>query len=133
MTPCLLDAHSALWHMFEPAKLSAAALAATRATQSSSGFVAISAITLVEARYLAEKYRIPATYLSDLLLAVDGSSPLIETFAVTSRVARATELTPRSVVPDLVDRIIGATALYHGLPLVTADAKLRASPVPTIW
>jgi len=37
------------------------------------------------------------------------------------------------MVPDLPDRIIAATALSHNLPLVTADHKIRASRIPTIW
>jgi predicted nucleic acid-binding protein len=52
---------------------------------------------------------------------------------VTVEVARATEHIPRSIVPDLPDRIIAATALVLGLPLVTADRQIRAAPIPTIW
>ncbi len=31
------------------------------------------------------------------------------------------------------DRIIAATALHLGLPLVTRDHRIRASSVTTIW
>jgi predicted nucleic acid-binding protein len=31
------------------------------------------------------------------------------------------------------DRIIAATALYLGVPLVTRDGKIRAADVETIW
>ncbi len=35
---------------------------------------------------------------------------------------------------DPADRIIGATALVHGLPLVTSDRRIQASgEVPCIW
>jgi len=41
---------------------------------------------------------------------------------------------PRNVVPDLPDRIIAATALSLGLPLITKDAKIRSCKVlETIW
>jgi predicted nucleic acid-binding protein len=43
------------------------------------------------------------------------------------------ERIPRDVVPDMPDRIIAATALTHDLPPVTADGKIRASRIPTIW
>ncbi|MEK7833969.1 MAG: PIN domain-containing protein [Acidobacteriota bacterium] len=33
---------------------------------------------------------------------------------------------PRTTVPDMPDRIIAATALTLGLPLVTCDHKIRA-------
>ncbi|MCA9438394.1 MAG: PIN domain-containing protein, partial [Candidatus Omnitrophica bacterium] len=39
----------------------------------------------------------------------------------------------RESVPDLPDRIIAATALHRGLPLVTRDRQLRESEVETIW
>ncbi len=35
--------------------------------------------------------------------------------------------------PDMPDRIIGATALHLGLPLITRDGKIRASDLRTIW
>jgi PIN domain nuclease of toxin-antitoxin system len=35
---------------------------------------------------------------------------------------------------DSANRIIGATALVEGIPLLTADREIRNSPVlPTIW
>ena len=40
---------------------------------------------------------------------------------------------PRAVVPDLPDRMIAATALYMGLPLVIADHRIRAAGQPTVW
>lgn len=49
--------------------------------------------------------------------------------AIADAVARV----PRDQVPDMPDRIIAATALASGLPLITRDARIRASSVPTIW
>lgn len=39
----------------------------------------------------------------------------------------------RADVPDMPDRIIAATPLALGLPLVTRDGKIRSSGIPTIW
>jgi PIN domain nuclease of toxin-antitoxin system len=37
-------------------------------------------------------------------------------------------------IRDPADRLIVATALHHGIPLVTTDAKIRAARVvETIW
>lgn len=36
-------------------------------------------------------------------------------------------------VPDMPDRIIAATAMHLGLPLVTRDRKIRAANVETVW
>jgi predicted nucleic acid-binding protein len=48
------------------------------------------------------------------------------------RVADAVAGVTRGVVPDMPDRIVAATALALGLPLVTRDTQTRSSPVPTI-
>jgi len=41
---------------------------------------------------------------------------------------------PRAVVADMSDRIIAATALSLGLPLVTADTAIRKlTNITTIW
>ena len=43
-------------------------------------------------------------------------------------------LFPRLTVPEIGDRIIAATALSLGLPLVTNDHKIRElSVIQTIW
>jgi PIN domain nuclease of toxin-antitoxin system len=41
---------------------------------------------------------------------------------------------PASSPKDPLDRIIGATALIHDIPLVTADGTIRKSrAIPTVW
>jgi predicted nucleic acid-binding protein len=48
-------------------------------------------------------------------------------------VADALKRVNRSEVPDLRDRIAAATAVALGAPLVSRDAKIRASQGQTIW
>ena len=48
-------------------------------------------------------------------------------------IARALRRIPRAVVPEMPDRIIAATALYLGLPLVTRDLRIRSADITTIW
>lgn len=40
---------------------------------------------------------------------------------------------PYSEIPELPDRIIAATALHLGVPLICGDAVIQASNVPTPW
>jgi hypothetical protein len=45
----------------------------------------------------------------------------------------AFESVSRAEVPDLPDRIVSATAVALGVPLVSRDGKIRGSQVLTIW
>jgi len=49
------------------------------------------------------------------------------------RVTQALQEIARNDVPDMPDRIIAATALCLGLPLISCDGKIRASIGETIW
>lgn len=133
MSALLADTHVILWHLFAPSRLSPTADAAFKACIQSRTEVFVCTITLVEVRYLTEKGRVPQHYLSDLLTAIADPTTLILALPVTLDIALATEHIPRRIVPELLDRIIAATALAHNLPLVTADTRLRAAPIPTIW
>jgi predicted nucleic acid-binding protein len=40
---------------------------------------------------------------------------------------------PREDIPDLPDRIIAATALFYGVPVLSRDARIRSSSIQAIW
>jgi predicted nucleic acid-binding protein len=48
-------------------------------------------------------------------------------------VARMLANIERSQVPDLPDRIIAATALCVGLPLISRDRKIQHAGIEIIW
>ena len=50
-----------------------------------------------------------------------------------ARIAATLASVPRNAVPDLPDRIIAATALHLGIPLVTRDGRIRASGITSVW
>lgn len=39
----------------------------------------------------------------------------------------------RSQVPDMPDRIVAATALYLGVPVISRDRRIKSSIVATVW
>ncbi len=134
MTAILADTHALLWYLQAPSLLSFAAdHALTEADESGAG-IGFSAISLIEACYLAEKNRIASAAWHELLaLLADRTMPLA-VIPVDESVARSIGHVPRNHIPDMPDRIIAATALAHGLPLVTRDQRLReARVVRTIW
>jgi PIN domain nuclease of toxin-antitoxin system len=138
MNDVLADTHAVVWFLFARVRLSPPALAVLNAA-AQSGTVYISAITLVEVNYLIGKksFPYPGVFPQLLALAADPNEAL-EVLPVTADVARAMDRVPRAEVPDMPDRIIAATAVTHGLPLVSADSDIRGSAglnaiVTVIW
>jgi PIN domain nuclease of toxin-antitoxin system len=132
MNRVLADTHTLLWFLFNTKRLSHAAQSALTAADSS-GAVYASMISVIEVRYLVEKSRVPPETYDDLVMAVHDPDVVLTLLPIDLDVALAIERIPRDVVPDLPDRIIAATALSHNLPLVTADHRIRASRIATIW
>jgi len=69
------------------------------------------------------------------ILADLGPAPSAEEveIAFDRRIANAMRLVDRAAVPDFPDRIIAATAVHLGIPLISRDGKIRMSNVTTIW
>lgn len=136
MNDVLADTHTAIWSLFEPTRLSAAALKALQDAQAAGGRILVSAITPIEATYLTEKGKIAAAVLPGLWTAVGNPTKPFDVLPISADVARVFDKIPRGSVPDMPDRIIAATALAHGLPLVSADRKIRSLSVPglsVVW
>jgi predicted nucleic acid-binding protein len=64
---------------------------------------------------------------------VNSEQDLLVEIPFDKNLAQAMLRVERSQVPDLLDRIIAATALYLGLPLVSRDRKIQMSDIETIW
>jgi PIN domain nuclease of toxin-antitoxin system len=95
--------------------------------------VHVSAISLVETVYLVERRRLTTNALERLRSALTDPNSGLFIAPVNRGVADALPNVPREVVPDMPDRIIAATALHLGLPLVTRDRRLQAAGIQTIW
>jgi PIN domain nuclease of toxin-antitoxin system len=134
VTPTICDTHILLFWAHEPERLSAPARQALELGLSQ-GELAIADISLWELALLHERGRLvlpadvtPGFYLKQLLAALR-----LQVLPITPEIA----LLSRSTLfqyGDPADRLIGATALELGAPLITADAKLRALPeLNSVW
>lgn len=90
-------------------------------------------MTLVELIYLVERGRVPPDGRTRLLAAVDAPTSMLTVIPIDRAVAEAALLIDRAAIPELPDRVIAATALNLGAPLVTSDLRIRASGIATIW
>ena len=128
----LVDTLVVVWLAFDQGQLSRKARAAIDDARKSAGGLAISHITLLELATLVGKGRIRLDIsLESFLQEVESRFVVLP---MSGKVcARATEL-PDVYPKDPADRIIGATALVEGLPLLTSDRQIRRSKaVRTVW
>lgn len=135
MSAVLADTHAALWFLKLHPSLSQAARLAMRQASAGGDPILISAVSLIEICYLIEKSRLP---ISDWTLVVssigtNGVTAPIEVVPVSYAVTQILPHIPRDTVPDMPDRIIAATALHLGVPLVSRDRKIQAASIQTIW
>jgi PIN domain nuclease of toxin-antitoxin system len=133
MDGVVVDTHALLWYLGDSARLSPRAREKLDATLSSGGRILLSSITMVELVYLVEKKRLPADAWNSLAHSLKDERSGLEVAPLDEAIAGAVKRVPREAVPDMPDRIIAATALALGLPLVTRDARIAASDIDTIW
>jgi PIN domain nuclease of toxin-antitoxin system len=127
------DTHVAVWYVFDDRRLSKKANAFIDGAESPAGRIAVSSISLAEIVYLVEKGRVPPQTYDEVKRALaDPASALVEA-PFTTDVVEAMRLVPRDAVPDMPDRIIAATAIHLGVPVISRDGRIRASSVETIW
>lgn len=129
----VLDTHAAVWFLLDSRKLSPNALRAIEASEKAGDPVFVPSVSIVEVVYLVERGRLPATALSTLSDALKSDDSALTIVPLDSEVGDAVRRVPRDVVPDMPDRIIAATALHLGLPLVTRDQRIRSAGLETIW
>jgi PIN domain nuclease of toxin-antitoxin system len=127
----LLDTHVLVWMVADSKRLSKAALGEIRAAQREGG-LAISAISLWELAWLVGRGRIQAygTVEASVRLLIEG----VIVRPITPEIAALAAQFPEDYPRDPADRLIGATARFEGVRLITCDAGILKSPlVRTVW
>lgn len=127
MNSVVADTHTLLWYINDTGHLSPSAEAAFEQAEQAGDLIYVPSIVVVELRYLVEKGRDidESDYQMIVSLLISQTSALTSA-PLTLEVATLLSQIPRTIVPDMPDRIIAATALALGLPLVTYDHKIRA-------
>jgi PIN domain nuclease of toxin-antitoxin system len=126
----VLDTHVVHWWAAEPGRVSA------RASQvlDEADELVVAAISWFELAWLARRERIVVTIPTRSWLS--GLAGQVRTIGLTPAIADTAAALPSSFPGDPADRLIFATAIESGLPLVTKDRAIRDHAQPrsvAIW
>jgi PIN domain nuclease of toxin-antitoxin system len=133
MSDVVADTHALVWYLEDSPRLGPKARSAFDACDRGGGVVYVPTICLVEIIYLQDKGRIRADLSSELDAALQAGNTSLVPAALSLDVVKSLVHVPRSDVPDMPDRIIAATAVHLGVPLISRDRKLELSNIQTIW
>jgi PIN domain nuclease of toxin-antitoxin system len=115
----------------DPKRLSPKAREAIRHARQNTG-VAIATITLWELAWLAQNRRVQVLGSVETFVRETVARVILK--PMTPEIAAIAVRLPADYPKDPADRLIGSTAVAEGMPLVTADQRIRrAKVVETIW
>ncbi len=127
------DTHTALWYLLKNPRLSTAARKFIDEAARNGDEIMVSPISIAEVVYLVEKGRLDLSAYHGLKQALEDPEYVIGEAPFTNEVIEAMRHVPRVEIPDMPDRLIAATAVYLGVPVVSRDGRIRASRVRTVW
>ena len=130
MSTVLLDSHVIHWWSAEPDRISPAAGKAIADADD----LAVADISWFELAWLARHERILVTI--PIAAWLQRMATQVRTIPVTPAIANTAVDLPSSFPGDPADRLIYATAIEHGWPLITKDERLRSHRHPrpvAVW
>ena len=133
MSAVVADTHALVWYLTRPNRLSEEARDALDEAAESGQPIYLSVISLIEVIYLVERGRLSAAFLERLQDELIRPNSTLEIVALDFAVANTVRRIPGEIVREMPDRLMAATALHLGVPLVTRDHSLQSTSLVTIW
>lgn len=125
----VVDTHALFWYLVGSPRLSPSGVQVFQKAYAGAATLVLSPIVLLELYGLAHKVNAPFDFASELAL-FEQPPFLIETITVID----LRLLDRLNSIPELHDRLIAATALRLGVPILTCDPAIRACPeVTSVW
>jgi len=129
----VLDTHVWVWWLSDPQNLPTRARR-TVAEAAGDRAIYISAISAWEIALLASRGRLTFTMDAQDWIAKSEALPFFHFVPVDNAIAVRSVRLPEPFHNDPADRIIVATAIMMGVPVITSDTKIRKYPyVKSIW
>ncbi len=129
----LLDTHAWIWYLSQPELISKKAKKTLDKARNNDQ-LCISSISVWEIAMLVKKNRLQFNIDVEDWIAKSETLPFFKFLPITNRIALKSVSLPEPLHSDSADRIIIATALIEGMPIITKDKKIiDYSEVETIW
>lgn len=129
--PYVTDTHSIVWYMTDDPKLSIEAKEIFKIVDSGLDYIHIPCIVFFELLYLVEKKKIVVEFNDFVNLTSSSKNYKVEPLCLP--IIEKSRTIPRRRIPDPWDRLIAATSLHLGFPLITRDRSLQGMGFNTIW
>ena len=129
----LLDTHVWIWLLSNPEFLSAKAAEKIQ-TAMGDNDVSVSSISVWEIAMLVKKKRLKLTMSVKEWISISEKLPFLNFLPVDNTIAFQSVNLPVPFHDDPADRIIVATSICLGLPLITKDKRILSYPhVNAVW
>ena len=133
--PYVTDTHAIIWYMADDPKLSTTAKRIFEEADSGQDYILIPCIIFFELLYLTEKGKLAIDF--DSFAAEVSSSRNYRIEPLCLPIIEESKTISREEVSDPWDRLIAATSLYLGIPLISRDKSLqkaaRKAGAKVIW
>ncbi len=129
----LLDTHVLLWWLDDNTKLSRVQADAITRSEKSGDRMGVASITFWEIAKLVEHERVRLRRTVDDLFDDLEAHPQVAVLPLSPRISLESTRLGARFHKDPGDQIIAATARVFGLSLVTADERMRASGIVSVF
>jgi PIN domain nuclease of toxin-antitoxin system len=128
------DTYALVWHLNSSSRIGGSAKQPFELADQGLALIYVPAIVCVELVFLAERGRIPSQLVSHAFGLISLPSGGYVLSPLDIKVLPSVSAVPRTLVPEMPDRLIVSTSLALRLPLITNDHVIRsANVVSVVW
>ena len=127
MRQYVTDTQCLLWYLADDRRLPRAAGRIFSGADDGTVQILVPSIVVVESIFLAQRQRVASDILAQMLELREDLDDSIAVVPLHMAIVKSLIDFGPAAVPELADRVIAATALSLGLPLLTVDHAIAAS------
>jgi len=129
--PYVTDTHSIVWYMTDDPRLSIEAKRTFEKVDGGQDYIFIPCIVFFELLYLIEKKKLIVNFNNFIKMIFLSKNYKIEPLCLS--IIEKSRMISRRRIPDPWDRLIAATSIHLGFPLITRDKSLQEIGLKVIW